>query len=553
MHTTPTVLIVDDDRLVRRLLADEMHKLNCKVVAFASDGVEAVKHFQQHKPDITMLDILMPRIHGVKVLKQIRNLNNEAFICMVSATASADVVRKLMPLGVSAFVVKPVDPEKLGLAVEMFRERQVKRSPQKREEAPAESAGKALLPVDESKKAMVAAGEPKCDLPIAPVKAVAPEPSRVELPAAVKSETSPPEVKVPSATPEPKTEAVVVKSQSVERGKVEEKAEDVPKPVARPAVEKPKSASKPAQQSPKPSSVVKKRSFQPSPDELAQARKMVATARFQEMPEVFTLLQEELQKEDPDFDRVIGRISSDSELSRAFLKLVNTAASGLRQQVTSVSQCIVMVGQNNLKKLLLAMAVRSSFGKESPFAQTLWGQATATAVAAEKLSRSIEAVSAEEAFLAGLFQDIGALICAQRVARYPQLYRQSHPVAASLIDADRKIFKTHHMVISHLLAKQWDLSMRSCDAILLSHSGDLAGYNGLESPSFRALVSVLKISNYLVGARTHPEAEIEADVEQAYTLAVEELQLSSNQISGVKRAISHALKKSAPDPEPEEG
>jgi len=112
-------------------------------------------------------------------------------------------------------------------------------------------------------------------------------------------------------------------------------------------------------------------------------------------------------------------------------------------------------------------------------AHLFYSIATATAIGAEMVSRSVETVSSEEAFLAGLFQDVGVLVCAKRIARYQEFYLQSHPAAKSLIDADRKIFKTSHMAISHLLAKQWALSKRSCDAVLLSHSANLSEYAGL--------------------------------------------------------------------------
>jgi|SaaInlV_200m_DNA_2_1039689.scaffolds.fasta_scaffold83097_1 hypothetical protein len=74
---------------------------------------------------------------------------------------------------------------------------------------------------------------------------------------------------------------------------------------------------------------------------------------------------------------------------------------------------------------------------------------------------------------------------------------------------------------------------------------------GLELQSFRSLVSVLKISNYLVGLETHPDFKLDNEMEIAYSCAIEELNLSGEQVAKVKHAIVHALRQVAVKPEEE--
>lgn len=590
MQTTPTALVVDDEPVIQRFLANVLKKLNCNVVAFASDGEEAVNRYQEHKPDITLLDIHMPKMHGVKVLKQIKALNSEAFICMVSANASVNVMRKLMPLGVSYFVVKPVKPKKIALAIEKYHATQsASEESQKEEGLLTESTTKDLVLDQGSSKEMIPAGAPQCEVPHSPVKtsnsfqssASTPEvttpPERQKQPEKKSIADSEPTKKALIPKDAPKCDLPLTSEQSkpsvppkntpknIPKKKPEERAISTSKPEKK-KISRPKQVTKqnqgtaqvsakpkptPVSPPPKQAPADTKQSFYPSSFELERSKQLIADTSFQETSELCTYLQQELLEDDPNLDRIILKISSNPIISEVFLKLINTATE-LKQKVTSISQCIVLVGQNNIKKLLIVMALRNSFGDDSYFAQNLWGQAIAMAVGAEMISRWIKNVSPEEAFLAGMFQDVGVLIFSRKSSDYQELYRHTHPFSASLINEDRKFFKTPHTVVSYLLAKQWELSKQSCDAILLSHITDITQYSGLTSDSFMKLVLALKVSNHILGEVTHPDVEVGDDVERAYQLAAFDLDLSKSQLIKVKRAVTHVLEASIAKPEESE-
>ena len=155
------------------------------------------------------------------------------------------------------------------------------------------------------------------------------------------------------------------------------------------------------------------------------------------------------------------------KLSGMLLKQVNSAAYGLKSKVNSISQAVVILGLKSLKNVLLASALREALGDQSEFDSDFWKQANATAVVSEALSQAVFGVSSEDAFLAGLFQDAGVLICEKKHARYNEVYRHSHSIISSILDFDRKILKTTHMAVSYLLAKQWELPDHICDAIFL--------------------------------------------------------------------------------------
>ena len=115
------VLLVDDESTMRELLSNLMRQEKCQVVAKAKNGEEAVNMYRIHRPDITFLDINMPGMDGVETLKKIREIDESAFVCMVSADAFIEMVEKLMKVGVDGFVVKPISQERIHQVVEKYR------------------------------------------------------------------------------------------------------------------------------------------------------------------------------------------------------------------------------------------------------------------------------------------------------------------------------------------------------------------------------------------------------------------------------------------------
>lgn len=116
----PTVLIVDDDQSMRMLIAAIVTKLGCDVCAKGEDGNEGLALFRQHKPDITFLDLNMPDISGIDVLKAIKEMDKQSYVCIISGEGSGEQVRLALDNGVSGFVVKPINVERLESVVNKY-------------------------------------------------------------------------------------------------------------------------------------------------------------------------------------------------------------------------------------------------------------------------------------------------------------------------------------------------------------------------------------------------------------------------------------------------
>ena len=107
------VLICDDALVMRMVIKKEIEKLGFEVVAEASDGEEAVELYKEYKPDITTMDITMPKKSGIVALQEIMAFDSSAKVVMVSAMGQEEWVKQSIISGAKNFIVKPFTPDKL--------------------------------------------------------------------------------------------------------------------------------------------------------------------------------------------------------------------------------------------------------------------------------------------------------------------------------------------------------------------------------------------------------------------------------------------------------
>lgn len=126
--STPLVLVVEDEPGIATILSAYLEREGLRA-RIARDGEEALQLFRQLRPDMVLLDIHLPKVDGVDVLKAIRN-EGETPVIMV--TALADDVDKLLALrlGADDYVVKPFNPPEVVARVRaVLRRTQAKPTP----------------------------------------------------------------------------------------------------------------------------------------------------------------------------------------------------------------------------------------------------------------------------------------------------------------------------------------------------------------------------------------------------------------------------------------
>jgi AmiR/NasT family two-component response regulator len=112
------VVIAEDEALIRLDLAEMLAEEGFEVVGQAGDGETAVSMAEQHRPDLVVLDVKMPRLDGITAAQRIAG-QRIAPVVMLTAFSQRDLVERAREAGAMAYVVKPFGKHDLVPAIEM--------------------------------------------------------------------------------------------------------------------------------------------------------------------------------------------------------------------------------------------------------------------------------------------------------------------------------------------------------------------------------------------------------------------------------------------------
>jgi two-component system, chemotaxis family, chemotaxis protein CheY len=101
------VLVVDDDTLMREVLKALLRDEGFEVAGEARDGQSALVLLERTKPDIVCLDVNMPGMSGIDVLKNIRSRNPDIRVVMITGDSSMSTVREAVGFGAMGYIIKP--------------------------------------------------------------------------------------------------------------------------------------------------------------------------------------------------------------------------------------------------------------------------------------------------------------------------------------------------------------------------------------------------------------------------------------------------------------
>lgn len=120
---TRRVLIVEDEADVRKTLTDVLRAMRYAEpleIEGAPDGREGLDAVVRQRPDLVLLDLQMPRMDGLALLKQIREIEPRLPVIVISATQQNKMSSEALRIGAVAYLPKPFDPRHIEMLVTMF-------------------------------------------------------------------------------------------------------------------------------------------------------------------------------------------------------------------------------------------------------------------------------------------------------------------------------------------------------------------------------------------------------------------------------------------------
>jgi two-component system, chemotaxis family, chemotaxis protein CheY len=105
------VLAVDDSKTMLAMLSAQLRDSNFEIIATASSGLEAVEKFKELKPQLVLLDVVMPELTGIDTLERLLNVDMTACVVMVSSIGTEATVKDCLQRGAKSYIQKPLQKD----------------------------------------------------------------------------------------------------------------------------------------------------------------------------------------------------------------------------------------------------------------------------------------------------------------------------------------------------------------------------------------------------------------------------------------------------------
>jgi two-component system chemotaxis response regulator CheY len=113
-----TVFVVDDSLITVRKLAQMLEDLGYTVVGFAQTGNDVLAKYKELRPDLVTMDITLPDMSGIDVVRRILDQDSKALIIMITSHGQEKMVVDSIEAGAKGYVMKPVKSEILKETIE---------------------------------------------------------------------------------------------------------------------------------------------------------------------------------------------------------------------------------------------------------------------------------------------------------------------------------------------------------------------------------------------------------------------------------------------------
>lgn len=115
------VLTVDDAVFIRVTLRQMLERHGYEVVGEAGNGIEGIAKYKELQPDLVTMDITMPEMDGIEALREIKQINPQAKVIMISAMGQEKSVKESIVAGASGFILKPFNEEQVIRGLSKFK------------------------------------------------------------------------------------------------------------------------------------------------------------------------------------------------------------------------------------------------------------------------------------------------------------------------------------------------------------------------------------------------------------------------------------------------
>lgn len=114
-----TIMVVDDSPFASKQIKDIVEDNGYELIGYAKDGEEAIELYKELKPDIVILDIIMPGLNGLETAEILKKQDPAVKILMLSSLCDAGTMEEVKSIGVKHLIPKPLEADVLLASLEL--------------------------------------------------------------------------------------------------------------------------------------------------------------------------------------------------------------------------------------------------------------------------------------------------------------------------------------------------------------------------------------------------------------------------------------------------
>jgi len=188
-------------------------------------------------------------------------------------------------------------------------------------------------------------------------------------------------------------------------------------------------------------------------------------------------------------------IEKDQTISARILKISNSALYGVRHEVTSLNQAVVLLGGNVIQSLVLAVSTRSLYKRFGMMEQLMWNHSIGTAIAARLIAAEQSKDLAEVAFIGALMHDVGKVIMNNEISdAFIEVMKRTYNRGTASIDAEEAICGYNHTEIGSKVASKWGFPPILVN-IIAQHHLDRCLLEDLPDPFEAKAIAAVSLAN----------------------------------------------------------
>ncbi len=284
-------------------------------------------------------------------------------------------------------------------------------------------------------------------------------------------------------------------------------------------------------------------------EDIKKAEAIAASIGIPVQPQIVLDIQNEAQRENPDFGRIADLVAKDVSMSARILKVANSPFFS-RGKVDSIMHAINLLGMRAFYAAVLSSALSEAFLTDNPALNRFWKHSMVTATAAGIVARKLRVAPDDQAYTAGLFHDCGVVLMMKKFPDYMHIIDHVlyitilRPISEKfdlIIGYENDRYNTNHCVMGYVMSKSWRLSEAVNNAIMYHHHPNIDMHKDILTRKLSAVLHLAEFISLSFDFEHQEFAYLSSQWMNIYKPSIKELGITSDDIDIFAEELSEIV------------